>query len=92
MGIKEDLRSDVTDFLEKTVGVDPEVVSDERDLYNDLGLDSLDLLAMAQRIQVKYSVSLESESIASVRTVGDLLVFVEQRVADAACADRNEGR
>lgn len=35
---------------------------------------------MAQGIQGKYSVSLESESIASVRTVGDMLGFVEQRV------------
>jgi acyl carrier protein len=47
MSIREELRSDVAVFLEQRVGVTPEEISEEKDLYSDLGLDSLDLLAMA---------------------------------------------
>jgi acyl carrier protein len=92
MSIRDELRSDMAGFLEQRVGVNPEEVSEEKDLYSDLGLDSLDLLAMAQGIQGKYSVSLESESIASVRTVGDMLGFVEQRVSDESSTNHDGGQ
>lgn len=92
MGIREELRSHVTDFLHVRVGIDSETITEDRNLYDDLGIDSLDLLAMAQGIQQKYSVSLESESIASVRTVGDLLSFAEQRIVDASHVTSEEGR
>ena len=66
---RDEVFSDVVLLLENKCGIAPSEVSTQAGLFDDLGLDSLDLIAIAQVLQAKYQISLDNESIAAVRTV-----------------------
>jgi acyl carrier protein len=80
MELRTELFADVTNLLATRCGVEPATVTEQTALSDDLGLDSLDLIGMAQVLQSKYDVALDNESIASVRTVADVVDFVVERV------------
>jgi acyl carrier protein len=83
MTVRDDIYADITEFLRNKCDVDPASVSEETSLSDELDVDSLDLIAMAQLLQNKYHVSLDDERIASTRTIGDVLTFVEEKLSNA---------
>lgn len=52
--------------------------------FDELGYDSLALMETATRLQLDYGVHLPEDEIAEVRTPGELLDFVNGRLAEAA--------
>ena len=80
MSLRADLYADITGFLTAKCDADPDELSAESDLYNDIGIDSLDLVAMAQTLQGAYGISMDDERIGSLRTVGDVLDFAVSKV------------
>ncbi|MGW0828471.1 acyl carrier protein [Streptomyces sp. NPDC002845] len=86
MSLRTDLYADITGFLLAECDADPDELSAESDLYNDIGIDSLDLVAMAQTLQGAYGISMDDERIGSLRTVGDVLDFAVSKVETEATA------
>ncbi|MFF0476901.1 acyl carrier protein [Streptomyces sp. NPDC004284] len=86
MSLRTDLYADITEFLLTKCDADPDGLSVESDLYYDIGIDSLDLVAMAQTLQGAYGVSMDDERIGSLRTVGDVLDFAVSKVEAKATA------
>lgn len=82
MTVRDDIYAGVTEFLQNKCDIDPAEVSEETSLDGELGVDSLDLIAMAQLLQIKYGVSLDDERIVSTRTIGDVLTFVEEKIGE----------
>ncbi|KIR66318.1 MULTISPECIES: acyl carrier protein [Micromonospora] len=82
MTLDDELYDDVTTLLANHCAVDPARVGPTTQLFDELGLDSLDLIGMAQALQSKYSVALDNEGIAEIRTVGDVVAFVRRRMSD----------
>lgn len=82
MALRDDLYGDVKSMLTTRCGVDESQVTEQTDLFGQLGLDSLDLIGMAQALQHKYTVRLDNEAIAEIHTVGDILAFVLNRMAE----------
>ncbi len=64
------IESDIVEYLTAQYGVEPEDVTGQSTL-EDLGVDSLGVLALAEIIENKYGVSLNDERIAGVRTLSD---------------------
>lgn len=87
MALRDDLRRDVSSLLASRCGVDEALITQDSELYTQLGLDSLDLIGVAQVLQERYGVSLDNEGVAEIRTVCDILTFVEGELA-AAFPDR----
>lgn len=84
MSLRTDLYGDITAFLLAQCDADPDALSAESDLYQDVGIDSLDLVAMAQNLQNAYGIPMDDERIGSLRTVGDVLDFALSKIETKA--------
>ena len=57
--------------------VDPEKITRETDVMNDLGADSLDLVELIMSLEDEYSISVIDESVYEHKTVGEIADFIE---------------
>ena len=83
MSIEYDFDRDVVDYLSAHYGLAPDRITDESTL-DDLGLDSLGVLAIADIVEKKYGISLDDERIAGVRTVCDFKNLIALKIAEVA--------
>ena len=60
--------------------VDWEAV-DENSTIASLGIDSLAMLDLTYDLQQEFHIEFEPEELIEVKTVGDLLAFLDQRLA-----------
>lgn len=81
MESQDDLYRDVVAILASRCGIDETQVTEDADLYEQLGMDSLDFLGMAQLLQNRYAVLFDNESVTAIRTVRDILTFLEEQLA-----------
>lgn len=59
----------------------PEDVSDEALIGTDLGADSLDNVQIIMNCEAEFSVSVTDEEAEAVKTVGDCVTLVRDKVA-----------
>jgi len=57
--------------------VDPEKISRETDIMNDLGADSLDLVELIMTLEEEYGINVTDESVYENKTVGEIADFIE---------------
>ena len=57
--------------------VDPEKITRNTDIMNDLGADSLDLVELIMTLEDEYGVSVTDESVYEHKTVGEIADFIE---------------
>jgi len=57
--------------------VDPEKITRDTDIMNDLGADSLDLVELIMTLEEEYGVSVTDESVYEHKTVGEIADFIE---------------
>jgi acyl carrier protein len=62
---------------------DVAIASDSR-LVEDLGIDSLDLVSIVLSAQETYGVAIDEDDVASLRTIADLVLYVDRRRGAAA--------
>ena len=68
----------VKDILAKQLGVAMEKINANTDIAADLGADSLDLVEILMSLEEEFSVSIPDEAIPNIKTVGDLVSFIEK--------------
>lgn len=82
MPIEQEIQGEIAAYLGAHYAIEPEQITDESTL-EDLGVDSLGVLSIAEIIEKKYAISLSDERIASVRTLGDfkglILLKIDER-------------
>ena len=62
--------------------LDPAELTPEKEIFTDLGLDSLDIVDLVIALQRKFGISLrDNEEIKQVRTLGDVYDFFEKNQA-----------
>jgi len=67
----------VNDVLEEYFEIERERLRPEMDIFDDLELDSLDIVDLVVTLQKKFDVSIrDDERIRSVRTLGDIHHFM----------------
>ncbi len=54
----------------------------EKSFADDLEIDSLSLVEIAVQLEDKYSVKVPDEDLASLRTVGDAVAYVQKMEAE----------
>ena len=67
----------VKDILAKQLGVDKAKINENTNIATDLGADSLDLVEILMSLEEEFSVSIPDEAIPNIKTVGDLVAFIE---------------
>jgi acyl carrier protein len=60
--------------------IDPEVMKPEKTLFQELGLDSLDIVDLVIVLETAFGIKIrEEEGIRKIRTLGDIHAFVIQK-------------
>ncbi|MFF4507781.1 acyl carrier protein [Streptomyces sp. NPDC001401] len=78
--MRAELYAEVTGFLLARCDADPEGLSAASDLYDDVGIDSLDLVAMAQALRGAHGIEMDDERVGGLRTVGDVVEFALSKI------------
>ena len=68
----------IREILEEELNIDPEDVNEDSDFRDDLGIDSLDLFELVMNLENEYGVDFPAEELESLRTVGDVIDFLEK--------------
>lgn len=71
----------VRDIVAKTLSIDESKVTKESDFLTDLGADSIDLVEIYMGLEDEYQVSIPDSEIPNIKTVGDLVEFVDTKMA-----------
>src|SRR6476619_681881 len=80
---ENEVQRDIVDYLGSHDSIEPDEITDESTL-EDLGLDSLGVLAIADIVENKYGISLDDERIADVRTLSDFKDLIVLKIAEVA--------
>ena len=75
--VDQEVRSRISAALQEVVGR-PVAVSDETNIVNDLGLDSLAVMNFVMALEDEYDISMPLDRMAEVQTVGDLARTIEE--------------
>ena len=80
---REEIIEAVNGALVNEMELDPADLAPEKTFFDDLGLDSLDMVDLMIGLQRKFGVSLrDNEEIKKVRTLGDVYDFFEKYQAE----------
>jgi acyl carrier protein len=72
-----DMLEAVKEILAKQLRVDVDSISNDTDIVDDLGADSLDVVEMLMTIEQEYGVVVPDEAILTFKTVGDVAKYIE---------------
>ncbi|MBF0387199.1 MAG: acyl carrier protein [Candidatus Omnitrophica bacterium] len=74
---KEEVISKTNEVFEKSFEIAPERLKPEAHIFNDLGLDSLDIVDLVVGLQQKFAVTIrDDERVRNIRTLGDVYDFI----------------
>lgn len=72
----------VRDILVDQLDVEEDAVSLESSISEDLGADSLDVVDLIMSLEEEFDVEIPDEDIESIKTVGDIVKYIEAKNAD----------
>ncbi|AIN60675.1 MULTISPECIES: acyl carrier protein [Pseudomonas] len=81
---REDIFNTLRDALVELFELEPERISLESHLYQDLEIDSIDAIDLLDHIKRKTGKKISAEDFKSVRTVNDVVEAVHRLVNSAA--------
>ncbi len=68
----------VREILCQQLDVEEDNVTLESSIAEDLGADSLDVVDLVMSLEDEFSVEIPDEEIENIKTVGDLVSFIER--------------
>ncbi len=68
---------EVKAIIVKELNVNPDKITLDASLADDLGADSLDAVEVIMELEDKYSITIDDESAKSIKTVKDLVDYIE---------------
>lgn len=74
------IRKQIDQIVASEFELDAFTIKPESDLYNDLGLDSLDAIDLVVALEKNFDIKVEEGAARKVRTLEQLYEFVAQRM------------
>ena len=71
----------VKSILVEELDLDAEAVTLESNIKEDLGADSLDMVDLIMSIEDEFEIKVAESDAASIKTVGDIVSYIEQQQA-----------
>ncbi|MBR2871378.1 MAG: acyl carrier protein [Clostridia bacterium] len=75
MSIADKVRETISKQLNKPI----EDLTDDKEIVNDLGADSLDVVEMLMNLEEEYGVTVPEEDAVNIKTVGDIIRVIEEK-------------
>ena len=66
----------IIEILAKQLQIDPAKISEDTDIVEDLGADSLDIVEMLMDLEQAFSLQVPDEKIADFRTPKDIFAYI----------------
>lgn len=73
---------EVKEILAEQLDIDPETIEMASNLQTDLGADSLDAIDIVMSIEDQYGIEVPDSVIENMRSVEDIVSFIENNVED----------
>ena len=70
----------IKSILSAQFGIDEDQITENTDVVNDLGADSLDVVEMMMSVEDEFGLMIEDEEIAEMKTVGDVVNYIENHI------------
>ena len=67
----------IADIVSKQLGADIDDITENTNIMDDLGADSLDVVEMLMAVEESFGVSVPDEEIPNLKTVRDIVEYVE---------------
>lgn len=67
-------------ILAEQFDVEENTLQNDTDLQADLGADSLDVVDLLMSIEDEFEIEIPDEEIENIRTVGDLVSYIEANI------------
>lgn len=75
----ESVNDRVKALLAEQIGLDPEEITPEASLVEDLGADSLDCIEIVMACEEKFEIEISDEDAQNLKTVADVMTYLERR-------------
>ena len=90
---QEEIIAELGQIVEEVTGIEPSEVTVDKSFVDDLDIDSLSMVEIAVQTEDKYGVKIPDEDLAGLRTVGDVVTYIqklEEENPEAAAALREK--
>lgn len=90
---QEEIIAGLAEIIEEVTGIEPSEITLEKSFVDDLDIDSLSMVEIAVQTEDKYGVKIPDEDLAGLRTVGDVVTYIqklEEENPEAASAIRSK--
>ena len=67
-------------IIASKLGIDEEEITPEKNLTNDLGADSLDVVELSMDLEREFNLKFEDADTEKIQTVADLYKLIEENV------------
>ncbi len=67
-------------ILAEQFDVEEDTLKNDTDLQDDLGADSLDVVDLLMSIEDEFEIEIPDDEIENIRTVGDLVNYIEANI------------
>ncbi|MBQ8599593.1 MAG: acyl carrier protein [Oscillospiraceae bacterium] len=75
-----DVLEKIIDILCDQLDLDREQVTEDSEIIEDLGADSLDIVDLVMTLEEEFDTEITDEMIEDMKTVGDVVKFVEEHL------------
>jgi acyl carrier protein len=80
---RQELQHQLSEILQRIAGADPEVVTPEARLIDDVGVDSLGFYEILIEADEHLGLKIEEKDLLGFETVGDVLDYLEAKAREA---------
>lgn len=77
-----DIFEQVKKILCDQLDLDEEQVTEDSEVIDGLGADSLDIVDLVMTLEEEFDTEIPDEDIENLRTVGDIVKYIEERSAE----------
>ena len=70
------------DIIVEQLDVEEDAVTMEASITDDLGADSLDVVDLVMSIEESFDVEIPDEEVENIKTVGDIVKYIENKVEE----------
>lgn len=72
---------EIKDTLVKQLELDPETITPDAELVNDLGVNSIELADLIMYCEDKYDINIDDDDIKNFITVGDVADYLAKSIS-----------
>ena len=72
---------EIKDTLVKQLELDPETITPDAELVNDLGVNSIELADLIMYCEDKYDINIDDDDIKNFITVGDIADYLAKSIS-----------